>query len=87
MIMCIQNLVKLCPIILKILSKNQILKSINGPKSVAILRKMTLYNANVDHVTANMYTKEGRALTRFLPTPLEAKNQKLLYDIIFGLIY
>ena len=39
MIMCIQNLVKLCPFILKIWSKNLILESIKGRNSVANLRK------------------------------------------------
>ena len=39
MIMCIQNLVKFCPFILKIWSKNLILKSIKGRNSVANLRK------------------------------------------------
>ena len=42
MIMCIQNLVKFCPFILKILSKNLILESIKGRNSVANLRKTTL---------------------------------------------
>ena len=39
MIMCIQNLVKFCPFILKIRSKNLILESIKGRNSVANLRK------------------------------------------------
>ena len=39
MIMCIQNLVKFCPFILKIWSKNPILESIKGRNSVANLRK------------------------------------------------
>ena len=39
MIMCIQNLVKFCPFILKIWSKNLILESIKGRNSVANLRK------------------------------------------------
>ena len=39
MIMCIQNLVKFCPFILKIWSKNLILESIKGRNSVAHLRK------------------------------------------------
>ena len=38
MIMCIQNLVKFCPFILKIWSKNLILESIKGRNSVANLR-------------------------------------------------
>ena len=43
MIMCIQNLVKFCPFILKIWSKNLILESIKGRNSVANLRKTTIY--------------------------------------------
>ena len=39
MIMCIQNLVKFCPFILKIWSKNLILESIKGRNSVQICRK------------------------------------------------
>ena len=57
MIMCIQNLVKFCPFILKIWSKNQILTLINGSNSVANLRKTTIYNTNVDLITDNVYTK------------------------------
>ena len=59
MIMGIQNLVKFCPFILKIWSKNQILTSIKGRNSVANLRKTTIYNANVDLVNDDMYTKFG----------------------------
>ena len=36
MIMCIQNLVKFCPSILKILSKNQFLTSFKGRNSAAL---------------------------------------------------
>ena len=50
MIICIQNLVKFCPFILKISSKNKILASFKGRNSVANLRKMTLYNPKVDLV-------------------------------------
>ena len=39
MIMCTQNLVKFCPFILKIWSKNLILESIKGRNSVPNLRK------------------------------------------------
>ena len=59
MIKCIQNLVKFCPSILKIFSKNQYLTSIKGCNSVANLRKMTLYNSNIDLVNDNVYTKFG----------------------------
>ena len=46
----IQNLVKFCPFILKIWSKNLILESIKGHNSVANLRKTTIYFTNVDLV-------------------------------------
>ena len=59
MIMCIQKLVKFCPFILKIWSKNQIITSIKGSNSVANLRKTKIYNANVDFVSDNVYTKFG----------------------------
>ena len=63
MIMCIQNLVKFCPFILKILSKNQILTSIKGHNSVANLRKTKIYNTNLDLVTDNVYTNSGLILS------------------------
>ena len=56
MLMCIQNLVKFCPLVLKILSGNEILTSIKGHNSVANLQKMTLYNPNLDLVNAYVYT-------------------------------
>ena len=61
--MCIQNLVKFCPLVLKILSGNKILTSIKGHNSVANLRKMTLYNPNLDIINVNMYTKFGQILS------------------------
>ena len=63
MIMGIQNLVKFCPFILKIWSKNQILTSIKGRNPVANLRKTTIYDTNVDHVNDNVYTKFGLILS------------------------
>ena len=78
MIMCIQNLVKFCPFILKIWSKNliiysvnsfsrycknQILTSIKGRNSVANLRKTKIYNTNLDLVTDNVYTNFGLILS------------------------
>ena len=60
MIMCIQKFVTFCPFILKILSKNQILTSIN---SVTNLGKMTLYNPNKNIVNDNVYTKFGLNLS------------------------
>ena len=59
MIMCIQNLVKFCPFILRIWSKNLILESIKGRNSVANLRKATIYYTKVDLVNDNVYTKFG----------------------------
>ena len=53
MIMCIQNLVKFCPSILKILSKNQFLASIKGCNSVANLPKIPFYKSNIDLVNDN----------------------------------
>ena len=63
MIMGIQNLVKFCPFILKIWSKNQILTSIKGRNSVANLRKTTIYNTNFDLVNDDVYTKFGFILS------------------------
>ena len=63
MIMGIHNLVKFCPFILKIWSKNQILTSIKGRNSVANLRKTKIYNTNVDLVNDNVFTKFGLILS------------------------
>ena len=63
MVMYIQNLVEFCPSILKILSKNQFLISIKGRVSIANLRKMTIYNTNLDLVHDNVYTKFGWILS------------------------
>ena len=64
MIMCIQNLVKFCPFILKIWSKNLILESIKGRNSVANLKKKkTIYDTNVDLVNDDVYTKFGLILS------------------------
>ena len=59
--MCIQTLVLFCQFVLKILSKNQVLKSIKGRNSVANLRKTTIYmyNTKVDLVDDNVFTKFG----------------------------
>ena len=61
--MCIQNLVKFCPFILKIWSKNLIIESIKGCNSVANLRKTTIYNTNIDLVNNDVYTKFGLILS------------------------
>ena len=61
--MCIQNLVKFCPLVLKILSGNEILSSIKGHNSVANLQNMRLYNPNLDLIDVNVYTKFGLILS------------------------
>ena len=63
MIMCIQNLVKFCPFILKIWSKNLILESIKGRNSVANFRKTTIYDTKIDLVNDDVYTKFGLILS------------------------
>ena len=61
--MSIQNLVKFCPFILKIRSKNQSLTSIKGHNSVVNLRKTKIYITNVSLVNDNVYTKFGLNLS------------------------
>ena len=63
MLMCIQILVKFCPLVLKILSGNQILTSIMGRNSVANLQNLTLNNPNLDIINVNVYTKFGYILS------------------------
>ena len=63
MMMFIQNLVLFCKLVLKTLSKNQILTSIKGRNSVANLRKTKIYNNNVDLVNDNVLTKFGLILS------------------------
>ena len=63
MMMCIKKLVLFCRLFLKILSKNQILTSIKGRKSVLNLLKTKIYNNNVDLVNDNVYTKFGLNLS------------------------
>ena len=63
MLMCIQNLVKLCPLVLEIVSGNEILISIKGNNSVANVRNLTLYNPNLDIINVNVYTKFGYILS------------------------
>ena len=61
--MCIQNLVKFCSLVLKILSGNEILTSIKGRNSVVNLQNLTLYNPNLDIIYGNVYTKFGEILS------------------------
>ena len=61
--MCIQNFGKFNPLVLKILSGNEILTSIKGHNSVTNLRNLPLYNPNLDLVNANVYTNFGLILS------------------------
>ena len=80
MMMFIQNLVLFCQLVLKTLSKNQILTSIKGRNSVANLRKTMIYNTNIDLVNDNVYTKFGLNRSfRFLDI-----EQKLNSDVNQG---
>ena len=61
--MCIQNLVKFCSLVLKILSGNEILTSIKGHNFIANLQKMKLNNLNLFLVNTNVYTNFGYILS------------------------
>ena len=63
MLMCIQNLIRFCQFVLKILSGNEILTSIKGHNSVKILRKMTGNNHKLDLVNVDVHTKFGQILS------------------------
>ena len=63
MLMCIQNLVRFCEFVLKILSGNKILTSIKSSNLVKILRKMTGNNPKLDVVNVDVYTKFGQILS------------------------
>ena len=63
MMMCIQNLDGFCQFVLKILSGNEILKSIKGRNSVKILQKMTGNNPKLDLVNVDVHTKFGWILS------------------------
>ena len=65
-VMYIQNLVKLCTFIIKILNKNQYLGSIKGHNSIANLQKKTIYNTNLDLVNDNVYTNLVKFFQSFL---------------------
>ena len=63
MLMCIQNLVRFYPSVLKILSGNEILTSIKGHNSVKILRKITGNNLKVDVVNVDVHINFGQILS------------------------
>ena len=60
MLMYIQNLVRFCQFVLKIMSGNEILTTIKGRNSVKILRKMTGNNPKLDLVNVDVHTKFGQ---------------------------
>ena len=80
MLMCIQNLVRFCQFVLKILSGNKILTSIKGSNSVKILRKMTGNNPKLDVVSVDVYTKFGQILS----IRSQDIEQKQNYDVNQG---
>ena len=63
MLMCIQNLVRFCRFVLKILSGNEILTSIKGRNSIKILQKMTGNNPKLGLVDVDVHTKFGQILS------------------------
>ena len=63
MLMCIQNLGRFCPSVLKILSGKEILSSIKGHNSIKILRKMTGNNLKLDHINIDVHIKFGQILS------------------------
>ena len=60
--MCIQNMVRFCLFVLKILRGNKILTSIKGCNSVKILRKMTGNYPKLGLVNVDVHTKFGQIL-------------------------
>ena len=63
MLMRIQNLVRFCQFVLKILTENKILTSIKGLNSVKILRKMMGNNHKLELVNVDVHTKFGQILS------------------------
>ena len=63
MLMCIQNLVRLCQFTLKILSGIEILTLIKCRNSVKILRKMVGNNPKQDLVNVDVHTEFGQILS------------------------
>ena len=76
--MCIQNLVKFCPLVLKLLRGNDILTSIKGHNSVANLH---LYNPNLDIINVNVYIHN---VVKFCPLVLKILSGKEILTSIKG---
>ena len=79
-VMCIQNLVKFCPLVLKILSGNEVLTSIKGCNSVTNLRNLTLYNPNLDLLNCNVH----KNLVKFCPLVLKILSGNEILTSIKG---
>ena len=73
MLICIQNLVRFCQFVLKILSGNEILTSIKGRNSIKILGKMTGNNTKLDLVNVDVHIKFGQFLS-ILSQDIERKR-------------
>ena len=80
MLMCIQNLVRFCQFVLKILSGNKILTSIKGRNSIKILGKITGNNPKLDLVNVDVHTKFGQ----FLSIPSQDIERKRNFDVNQG---
>ena len=80
MIICIQNLVKLCPLVFKISSGNEIQTCINGYYSVANVPKIVVYNPNLDVININMYTN----LVKLCPFILKILSRNEIVTSIKG---
>ena len=52
-------MVKFCPLILKILSGNEIRTLTKGYNSVANVQKIVFYKPNLDVINVNVYTNFG----------------------------
>ena len=63
MLVCIQNLVRLCLFVLEILSGNYILTLIKSGNSIKILRKMMGKTPKLDQVNADVHTKVCQILS------------------------
>ena len=61
--MGIQNMVRFCQFVLKILSGNEILTSIKGCNSVNFFQKMMGNNPKLDLVNVDVHTKFGQILS------------------------
>ena len=74
--MHIQNLVKICQLVLKILSGNEILAKIKGHNSGTNERKITCNNTNLDIVNVKAHKTLGENLS-FYSQDIERKR---IYD-------